>query len=188
MLVQELGRYVHAFARTAGIEESSTAKDLARLAHGRLAEVLESRAVDSATDEHWFGELAVQLNRAERWAGLEELWYRCGMRIIVTQPEQSFAAFSEMPEKAIREHPGLRFARTYVLSTSIMHRRVAATPGEDINTVVSRLSLQVTELTAQVGPDWRSLRTIDALRARRSELDAASAFARGLSRSPRGAL
>jgi len=162
LLRQELSRYIAAFVRSEGIDASNSVDELSRVAHGRLADVLEARAADSADGERWFGELAVQLRRAERWQSLEQLWYRMNLRLLVTYPVETYETFSTIPESVLDSYAGLRFAQTYVASTAIMFRAAPAAADDDVNALVARLSLQITEITAAVGPGWRSLTTIDA--------------------------
>lgn len=159
VLQQELVRY---WASHAPADAGDADERVLRGVHARLAGAIQEVAADTAADESLFGELAVQLRRSHAWAELEDLWYRMGMRIIVTQPRSSFEAFSDIPEHRLVEHPGLRFAHTYVASTSIMQRVASGTIDDDVNTLVSRLSLQVTELTASIGPRWRELGSPDA--------------------------
>jgi len=163
LLRQELNRYIAAFVRSEGIDSTASADDLLRVAHGRLADVLLARAADSAENEHWFGELAVQLRRAERWASLEQLWYRMNLRLLVTFPAEAYDAFANIPEPVLDGHAGLRFANTYVAATAMMPRSApAAADDSDANALVARLSLQLTEIAAVVGSGWRTHTTIDA--------------------------
>lgn len=127
-----------------------------------LLEPLRAAASDTATGEPLIGELAVQLRFASEWAGLEELWYRYGMRIMVTDPVATHEAFGSIPEPKLHEYPGLWLAHVYVESTSVMQRIRSLPAGENVDLLVERLSLQVTECTATLGPRWQRMGSADA--------------------------
>lgn len=127
-----------------------------------LIEPLRSAAADTASGEPLIGELAVQLRFASEWSGLQELWYRYGMRVMVTDPVAIHEAFGSIPEPKLHDYPGLWLAHVYVESTSVMQRVRSLPAGENLDLIVERLSLQVTECTATLGPRWHSMGTADA--------------------------
>ncbi|MGK0715202.1 LuxR C-terminal-related transcriptional regulator [Leucobacter sp. W1153] len=162
MLTRELLRYGSLSHAEGGTFESAAEDEMLLRFRAPLLEMLRSAAADTADDEPLIGELSVQLRFASDWAELEQLWYRYGMRIIITDPVATHAAFGTVPEPILHQFPGLWLAHVYVESTSVMQRIRTLPQGEDLNMLVERLSLQVTESTASIGPRWRELSSPDA--------------------------
>ncbi|MGK0742087.1 LuxR C-terminal-related transcriptional regulator [Leucobacter sp. Z1108] len=162
LLAHELLRYSSVNHEEGRLHESLSASDALLGFRAPLLETLKSAAADTADDEPLIGELAVQLRFASDWAELEHLWYRYGMRIMVTDPLATHTAFGALPEPVLHQFPGLWLAHVYVESTSVMQRVRDLPEGEDLDLLVERLSLQVTECTAALGPRWRELSSPDA--------------------------
>ena len=162
LLANELLRYGSVNHDEGRLHESLSASDALLGFRAPLLETLKSAAADTADDEPLIGELAVQLRFASDWAELEQLWYRYGMRIMVTDPLATHTAFGALPEPVLHQFPGLWLAHVYVESTSVMQRVRDLPEGEDLDLLVERLSLQVTECTASLGPRWRELSSPDA--------------------------
>ncbi len=127
-----------------------------------LRQVLGGLAADTLEGEGLIGELAVQHRLLGEWPELERLWYRYGMRIMVTDPVAVVSAFGNLPEQVRDDFRGLWLAHVYSESISVLQQLRPVPAGEDANMLVERLSVQVTEYTAQLGGGWRDLTSADA--------------------------